>query len=173
MEEHSDAEEPPLSDDPSDSEVEDEDGVFEREPLDVQLENIKDSAGVPSENPTEQLSPPPEQASSTTEAEPLYDDPSADEDGEGEWITPSNVALHKSRALHLLPDDARGAKKGKGEQIKAGCMTADFAMQNVLLQMGLNLVSVDGKKIDRVKTWVLRCHACFKCVSSLYLNIVR
>lgn len=142
--------------------------------MDVQLEDIEHPADDPLENPTDQPSSPPEQASSTTEAEPLYDDPSADEeDGEGEWITPSNVALHKSRALHLLPDDTKGAKKGKGEQIKAGCMTADFAMQNVLLQMGLNLVSVDGKKIDRVKTWVLRCHACFKCVSSCSLNFVQ
>jgi RNA-binding protein NOB1 len=41
-------------------------------------------------------------------------------------------------------------------------MTTDFAMQNVLMHMGLSLVGVDGKKIDKVKTWVLRCHACFK-----------
>jgi len=41
-------------------------------------------------------------------------------------------------------------------------MTADFAMQNVILQMGLNLVGVEGKRIEKVKSWVLRCHACFK-----------
>jgi RNA-binding protein NOB1 len=92
----------------------------------------------------------------------LYDDPSDSDDGEGEWITPGNVALHKSRALHLLPDAAptKGAKPTG--PLGVGCMTADFAMQNVLLQMGLNLVSLEGKRIDRVKTWVLRCHACFK-----------
>ena len=44
-------------------------------------------------------------------------------------------------------------------------MTADFAMQNVLLQMGLGLVGVEGKRIERVKSWVLRCHACFKYAS--------
>jgi RNA-binding protein NOB1 len=48
-----------------------------------------------------------------------------------------------------------------------GCMTADFAKQNVLLQMGLDLVSVDGKRIEKLKTWVLRCHACFKYFSPL------
>lgn len=97
-------------------------------------------------------------------SQPLYDDPSDEDDGEGEWITPDNVALHKSRALDLLPDsgmDKQGKKK-KEEVIDTGCMTADFAMQNVLLQMGLNLVGLEGKRIEKVKTWVLRCHACFK-----------
>lgn len=102
---------------------------------------------------------------------PIYDDPSDSDDGEGEWITPSNVALHKSRALELLPaDDVISKKKGKGkerEPLRIGCMTADFAMQNVLLQMGLNLVGLEGKRIEKVKSWVLRCHACFKCVFSI------
>lgn len=104
----------------------------------------------------------------------LFDDPSYEEDdGEGEWITPSNVELHKSRALELLPGEEvpKRTRRGKGrvgrsadepESLAAGCMTADFAMQNVLLQMGLNLIGVEGKRIERVKTWVLRCHACFK-----------
>lgn len=93
---------------------------------------------------------------------PLYDDPSDEDDGEGEWITPSNVALHKSRHLDLLPTTSA---KAKSETVLSGCMTADFAMQNVLLQMGLSLVGVEGKRIQRLKTWVLRCHACFKCVA--------
>jgi RNA-binding protein NOB1 len=94
---------------------------------------------------------------------PIYDDPSDSDDGEGEWITPSNVATHKSRALDLLPGNELGAKRTKRDQpIVSGCMTADFAMQNVLLQMGLNLVGLEGKRIEKVKTWVLRCHACFK-----------
>jgi RNA-binding protein NOB1 len=101
---------------------------------------------------------------------PIYDDPSDSDDGEGAWITPSNVALHKSRALELLPADDVISKKGKGkerEPLRTGCMTADFAMQNVLLQMGLNLVGLEGKRIEKVKSWVLRCHACFKCAPSI------
>jgi RNA-binding protein NOB1 len=98
---------------------------------------------------------------------PLYDDPSTDEDdGSGEWITPDNVVLHKSRALNLLPSSDSDLKKRRRvvdeEVVLAGCMTADFAMQNVLLQMGLTLVGTEGKRIEKVKTWVLRCHACFK-----------
>ncbi|KAG9040282.1 Nin1 binding protein [Tulasnella sp. JGI-2019a] len=89
----------------------------------------------------------------------LYDDPSSDDDGEGEWITPTNVGQHQARAkdAQLVP-----AKVDPNQSIHVACMTSDFAMQNVLLQMGLNLVSSDGKKIDKVKSWVLRCHACFK-----------
>jgi len=92
----------------------------------------------------------------------LYDDPSDDDDGEGEWITPSTVALHKSRARNLLPDASGNRKSKTKEIISVGCMTADFAMQNLLLHMGLALVSVEGRKIEKLKTWVLRCHACFK-----------
>ena len=93
---------------------------------------------------------------------PIYDDPISSSDGEGEWITPSNVGIHKSRALNLLPQDAKKTGKLANEKVQVGCMTADFAMQNVLLHMGLDLVGVEGKRITRIKSWVLRCHACFK-----------
>ncbi|KAF8450623.1 Nin one binding Zn-ribbon like-domain-containing protein [Boletus edulis BED1] len=106
-------------------------------------------------------------ASKPTPEGPLYDDPlTDDDDGFGEWITLDNVALHKSRALDLLPSSDGDPKKRRQmadeETVLAGCMTADFAMQNVLLQMGLALVGTEGKRIQKVKTWVLRCHACFK-----------
>ncbi|KAH9833734.1 Nin one binding Zn-ribbon like-domain-containing protein [Rhodofomes roseus] len=143
-----------------------------REPLDVELHPIQDQEEQPKDAPASSSHPPSSTSPSTTPPtttrptqappEPIYDDPSDEEDGEGEWITPSNVALHKSRALNLLPSDDARKGKAKQEHIPVGCMTADFAMQNVLLQMGLGLVSVDGKRIERVKSWVLRCHACFK-----------
>jgi RNA-binding protein NOB1 len=131
------------------------------EPLDVELQPLNDTASPP---PTEAI--PDDTNSPPSSPEPVYEDPSDSDDGEGEWITPGNVGLHKSRAMDLLPEKAT---KGKGKQkddevIDAGCMTADFAMQNVLLHMGLNLVGVEGKRIQRIKSWVLRCHACFKCV---------
>lgn len=99
----------------------------------------------------------------SSEPPPLYEDPVGD-DGEGEWITPENVSLHKARALGLTPSK-NGSVKGKNKEIiPVGCITADFAMQNALLQMDLSLVGMEGKRIQKVKTWVLRCHACFKCV---------
>ncbi|KAI0720320.1 Nin one binding Zn-ribbon like-domain-containing protein [Cerioporus squamosus] len=166
----SDAEEPPPSStEVSEEEEESSEDVEEREPLDVELqpvhnESTPDAPSAPTPNPassstTGSAPPKPTQADA-----PVYDDPSDEDDGEGEWITPSNVALHKSRALDLLPSEGVGrkGKKAAQEPIVVGCMTADFAMQNVLLQMGLGLVGVEGKRIERVKSWVLRCHACFK-----------
>jgi len=41
-------------------------------------------------------------------------------------------------------------------------MTTDYAMQNVMIQMGLQIVSVEGRLIEQVKQWVLRCGACFQ-----------
>ncbi|KAI3756442.1 hypothetical protein L1987_56262 [Smallanthus sonchifolius] len=42
------------------------------------------------------------------------------------------------------------------------CVTGDFAMQNVILQMGLRLVAPGGMQIRELHRWVLKCHACFK-----------
>ncbi|OJA19331.1 hypothetical protein AZE42_00449 [Rhizopogon vesiculosus] len=151
---------PPTSPpDTSDVHSEHDEGE-EREPLDIELRRVAD------EDITEERQHP---TSSETGAsdQPLFEDPSDEDDGEGEWVTPQNVALHKSRALELLPSDS-GAKKGRrrkeddDELVLAGCMTGDFAVQNVLLQMGLTLVGTEGKRIQKVKSWVLRCHACFK-----------
>ncbi|KAK9832410.1 hypothetical protein WJX74_009056 [Apatococcus lobatus] len=41
------------------------------------------------------------------------------------------------------------------------CVTADFAMQNVLLQMGLQLQAPNGLRLKRVSRFVQRCSACF------------
>ena len=126
------------------------------EPLDVEITPLA------SERTEQPISAP--ISANRTSPTTLYDDPSDEDDGEGEWITPQNIGLHKSRALDLLPQDSADRKGKKVEIIGSGCMTADFAMQNVLLQMGLNLVGLEGKRIERIKSWVLRCHACFKYV---------
>ncbi|KAL0371775.1 UNVERIFIED_CONTAM: RNA-binding NOB1-like protein [Sesamum calycinum] len=42
------------------------------------------------------------------------------------------------------------------------CVTSDFAMQNVLLQMGLRLLAPGGMQIRELHRWVLKCHACSK-----------
>ncbi|KAF8914193.1 Nin one binding Zn-ribbon like-domain-containing protein [Gymnopilus junonius] len=126
------------------------------EQLDVEL--------VPINNETSATLPQSEASTSGSSSAftPLYEDPLDSDDGEGEWITPDNVGIHKSKALDLLPNDGLKNKGKKAAVIGSGCMTADFAMQNVLLQMGLNLVGLEGKRIEKVKSWVLRCHACFK-----------
>ncbi|RDX82259.1 RNA-binding protein NOB1 [Mucuna pruriens] len=40
------------------------------------------------------------------------------------------------------------------------CVTGDFAMQNVLLQMGLRLLAPGGTQIHQLHRWILKCHAC-------------
>lgn len=88
-----------------------------------------------------------------------------DEDSEsdgGEWITPSNLAVHRSHDLGLLPDEGPGRSGAPPEVLAAACMTGDYAVQNVLLGIGLGLVGEGGKRIAKVRSWVLRCHACFK-----------
>ena len=105
-----------------------------------------------------------------------------DESDAGEWITPDNVNKHKAEDLGLLPitktegtQPAPGGTTGEGKkkrtrtrtrapktQVRVACFTGDFAVQNVLIQMGLGLVGEGGKRIKSVKSWVLRCHACFK-----------
>jgi RNA-binding protein NOB1 len=57
--------------------------------------------------------------------------------------------------------DAMGNVSNTGHMTVA-CITGDFAVQNVLLQMGLSLVGVHGSRVRSVKSFVLRCHACMK-----------
>lgn len=46
-------------------------------------------------------------------------------------------------------------------------VTSDYAMQNVIIQIGFKLLSLDGRRITRVKRFKLLCRACQK----LNLNI--
>mmetsp|Transcript_5575 Transcript_5575/g.7700 ORF Transcript_5575/g.7700 Transcript_5575/m.7700 type:complete len:184 (-) Transcript_5575:209-760(-) len=41
-------------------------------------------------------------------------------------------------------------------------MTTDFSMQNVLMQLGCRVVSIDGMVVRSVRQWVLRCMACLQ-----------
>jgi len=73
-----------------------------------------------------------------------------EDDGEG-WITPDNFT--KMMMFADKPDD-------EDDRVFVACCTTDFAMQNVLLQMGIKLLSIDGLQIRNVRNWTLRCFAC-------------
>jgi hypothetical protein len=107
-----------------------------------------------------------------------YDDDYDNDDGEGLWITHANIKKHKIRDSTIsdyivsstsgatYSQNASRRRSDVSEQtskrvMKSACMTGDYAMQNVALQMGLNLISMDGMSVRHVKTWVLRCHGCF------------
>lgn len=81
---------------------------------------------------------------------PLEDD----EDPDLPWITPAN--LKKVQA-----NDSRSSGIPEAS-MRVGCITTDYAMQSVLLQMGLKLLSVEGMLMKSIKQWVLRCSGCFK-----------
>ncbi|ONK80038.1 uncharacterized protein A4U43_C01F13110 [Asparagus officinalis] len=47
------------------------------------------------------------------------------------------------------------------------CVTSDFAMQNVILQIGLRLLAPGGMQIRQLHRWVLKCHACNKVTQEI------
>ncbi|XP_056334118.1 RNA-binding protein NOB1 [Danio aesculapii] len=79
-----------------------------------------------------------------------------DDDGGG-WITPSNIKQVQMDA----------GVRGPSADVKVGCVTTDFAMQNVLIQIGLNVLSVNGMLIKNTRSYILRCHACFKTTTNM------
>ena len=82
-----------------------------------------------------------------------------DDDDDG-WITPSNF---KNKRMEMLGADTNNDDEDEeSEEIIVACLTSDFAMQNVLKQLHLNVLSTDGLLIKETKTWILRCYACFK-----------
>lgn len=75
-----------------------------------------------------------------------------EEEGESESESEEEEEESGATGMEMESDPA-------GESCIAS-VTADFAMQNVLLQMGLRLVTPDGRRIKEVNCWVLRCSAC-------------
>ncbi|KAI4315400.1 hypothetical protein L6164_028215 [Bauhinia variegata] len=47
------------------------------------------------------------------------------------------------------------------------CVSGDFAMQNVLLQMGLRLLAPGGQQIHQLHRWILKCHACYTVTAEI------
>ncbi|KAK3374143.1 putative art-4 protein [Lasiosphaeria ovina] len=81
---------------------------------------------------------------------------SEEDDGAGEWITPSNIKKHQAREnTHKAPQPIQ-------RTLKAALITADMAMRNVALRINLNLLDTGFSRITYLKTWVLRCHGCWK-----------
>ncbi|KAF8853439.1 D-site 20S pre-rRNA nuclease [Acephala macrosclerotiorum] len=88
-------------------------------------------------------------------AEEVQESETEDSDG-GEWITPSNLKKHQEKDSNTSLDPEE-----KTKTMQVATITSDYAMQNVLLRMNLNLLSPKLMRVRELKTWVLRCHACF------------
>ena len=76
------------------------------------------------------------------------------------WVTVENL-VNTQRA-----DPTRRAA-ALDARTKVACLTTDYAMQSVLMQMGLPLMGADGMMLRSVKQWVLRCSGCFSLQPSL------
>ena len=107
----------------------------------------------------------------------------AEDDGIG-WISRDNITSHLSalgnslgRASVVTDGSEKSKNKnrskntgrnGRGraaevvEKTRVACLTTDFSMQNVLMQLGLKVLSVDGLLVKSVKQFVLRCMACYQ-----------
>ncbi|KAF2801758.1 D-site 20S pre-rRNA nuclease [Mytilinidion resinicola] len=91
----------------------------------------------------------------STEEVPQLTESSDDSDGGG-WITPSNLKKHQTKESNKSFQSYKQPKT-----MSVATLTTDFAMQNVLLQMNLNLLSTSLARISRLNTYILRCYACF------------
>ena len=82
------------------------------------------------------------------------DDDDDDDDDEQGWITPDNLADVTTRLGGTIQEPP--------QDIRVACLTSDYAIQNVLLQMGLHVLSVDGLLITQVRRYALQCRVCFQ-----------
>lgn len=93
-----------------------------------------------------------------------------EDDGVG-WVGPTNIQ-HCMISGNGMIGRAQSAKKTSSKSTmlddtvdkscSVSCVTTDFTMQNVLLQMGLDVMSVEGVRVTQIRQFVLRCGACYK-----------
>lgn len=83
----------------------------------------------------------------------------ADNDGEGIWITEENVDFQLDGSWGSLKEDHEKLLARSNLSCVA-CITTDFGMQNVMAQMGLRLLAVDGRTMFRIRHWALGCFGC-------------
>ena len=108
----------------------------------------------------EMSTPPPDlESSGSSRIVEAADGSSSDSDG---WITPSNLKKHQ-----MKDQNASATPVSEEKVMQVSTITSDFAMQNVLLQMNLNLLSPSLLRIKHLKTYILRCHACFQTTKQM------
>lgn len=115
---------------------------------------VCDSAGTVVENVSQFASP---ELSDREECLSLYSNgEDADEDGSeaGDWLGEDNLDMFLGSKQEVLVDEEQP------ESMRVACVTTDFSIQNVLLEMGLSVLSVDGYRIRQTRKWVLLCRGC-------------
>ncbi|KAF2125407.1 hypothetical protein P153DRAFT_370074 [Dothidotthia symphoricarpi CBS 119687] len=163
----------PTVDDQQELETQAEQSNQEQEPTSTEQKSVEPEVTTAPENlskdianlaisstrqPTQQPTPPATDSSNSDNDDDDAND--NDDDNDGEWITPSNLTKHKAKDSGAQTS----ARTASDPQTDVATMTIDFAMQNVLLQMNLHLLSTNMQRIKQLKSKVLRCHACFNIV---------
>lgn len=125
---------------------------------------VNDSAAIVSApNEIEEIPVTEQAAENETEEGSDEDDENGDaSDDDGGWITPSNLKKHKAQDTNTSTPSHVPQKT-----LQAAVLTSDFAMQNVALRMNLNLITPAFARITQLKTWILRCHGCFKTTKDM------
>ncbi|XP_066540346.1 RNA-binding protein NOB1 [Hoplias malabaricus] len=113
--------------------------------------------GEDGENENEDLGEEDEELEEEQEDEELEEEQEDEEDDGGGWITPSNLKQVQMDVGHWQ----------QSTNVKVGCVTTDFAMQNVLVHIGLNVLSLNGMLIKQTRNHILRCHGCFKTTTNM------
>ncbi|TMW58513.1 hypothetical protein Poli38472_010072 [Pythium oligandrum] len=86
----------------------------------------------------------------------------ANEDDGKNWINAVNYSNFKASPF----GDGKNLETIRHE-LPVACITTDYSMQNVMLQIGLRLLSTEGMIIKRVKQWILKCIACFTTTTEM------
>ena len=97
-----------------------------------------------------------------------------DDDGEG-WVTSTNEiiamkatgTLDPFRSDHNKQQSKRVQENLPAKECRTACATTDFAMQNVILQMNLELLTINGVRVRKLKSWVQRCSTCTEVYTSV------
>jgi len=63
------------------------------------------------------------------------------------WITLENI-------------DTKDYSNQELENINVACATCDFSMQNTLIKLDVKMIGKEGRLIDQVRSWALRCASC-------------
>ncbi|KAE8722510.1 actin-depolymerizing factor 1-like [Hibiscus syriacus] len=92
-------------------------------------------------------------------------------EGDGEELEQLELSSQTNETEHAsYADDVSSEQSWMLRSLSestVACVTGDFAMQNVLLQMGLRLLAPGGIQIRQLHRWVLKCHACYTVTAEI------
>ena len=84
--------------------------------------------------------------------------PGTEEAASSGWGGPS--APRSSKAAPNKDKQKRTTIPAK--DVRVACVTTDYTMQNVMMQLRLRVLGLSGRTVLGVKRWVLKCDACFQ-----------